>query len=56
LVFFESSAEIGYNVKVDAKYGNYIKLGIAALTAFGLLGTGAQTPIFSFYVPTAILL
>jgi hypothetical protein len=22
----------GYNVKVDAKYGNYIKLGIAALT------------------------
>jgi hypothetical protein len=32
----------GYNVKVDAKYGNYIKLGIAALTAFGLLGTGAH--------------
>jgi hypothetical protein len=32
----------GYKVNIDSKYGNYIKLGLAALTAFGLVGTGAH--------------
>jgi hypothetical protein len=28
-----------YKVKVDSKYSKYIKLAIAILTAFGLIGT-----------------
>jgi hypothetical protein len=31
-----------YKVKVDSKYSKYIKLAIAILTAFGLIGTGAH--------------
>jgi hypothetical protein len=31
-----------YEVKVDSKYGKYMKLLIAALTALGLIGTGAH--------------
>ena len=31
-----------FKVKVDTKYGKYVKLGIAMLTTFGLIGTGAH--------------
>jgi hypothetical protein len=31
-----------YELKVDSKYGKYMKLLIAALTALGLIGTGAH--------------
>ena len=31
-----------YTVKIDGKYSKYVKLGIALLTALGLIGTGAQ--------------
>jgi hypothetical protein len=31
-----------YELKVDSKYSKYMKLLIAALTALGLIGTGAH--------------
>ena len=31
-----------YELKVGSKYGKYMKLLIAALTALGLIGTGAH--------------
>jgi hypothetical protein len=31
-----------YTVKIDGKYSKYVKLGIALLTALGLIGTGAK--------------
>jgi hypothetical protein len=37
-----------FKVKVDTKYGKYVKLGIAMLTTFGLIGTGAHQAGFCF--------
>jgi hypothetical protein len=38
-----------FKVKVDTKYGKYVKLGIAMLTTFGLIGTGAHQAGHTIY-------
>jgi hypothetical protein len=43
-----------FKVKVDTKYGKYVKLGIAMLTTFGLIGTGAHQAGF-FDIESAML-
>jgi hypothetical protein len=36
------SVIISASIVLDTKYGKYVKLGIAMLTTFGLIGTGAH--------------
>jgi hypothetical protein len=39
----------GYNVKVDSKYTPWVKLGLAALTAAGLLGGAHQAGVVDVF-------
>jgi hypothetical protein len=45
----------GYNVKVDSKYTPWVKLGLAALTAAGLLGGAHQAGVVDVF-PEEVLL